>query len=134
MGVRYRVGLDRATGRPLVGWPHCHQSMEVILTTLLGERVMELEFGTDIVGKIGRNLVAPVVLAIYRDAVVAIHKWEPEYRCRRVQLIRADRTGALRLAMFGDYYPEGRLGNYGLVESRDGTLLVQAGAVGSVAA
>ena len=119
MAVRYRAGIDCSTGRTLGGWDHCRQSLAIILTTMKGERVMRLGFGSGILAKIGRNLTAPVVLAIYQDIVDAISHpryGEPEFRLRRVQIVEVTRVGGLQMRLWGDYYPEGRLGNFALVE------------------
>ncbi|GJD93339.1 GPW/gp25 family protein [Methylobacterium iners] len=114
--IRYRSGIDRRTGKALRGFDHVRQSVEVILRTLLTERLMLLDFGFPGVRHIGRNLTAPVVLAIYRDARKAIRRWEPEYDIRRFQLVRADRTGLLALGTTGIYYPEGRFNNFKIAE------------------
>lgn len=130
MAIRYRVGMDEATGRLLVGWAHCAQSVQKIVKTMIGERLMRLTLGSDLVSHLGDNLVVSTVLAIYRDAVTDIHAQEPEYRVRRVQLVKLTRTGSLHLATFGDYYPEGRLGNYDLVEPKNGSFALVAGEAG----
>ena len=116
--IRYRTGLDRHTRRPLRGFDHVRQSVDVILTTLLDERVMRLEFGFDGTRLIGRNMVPPVVLSYYRAVVTAVHRWEPEYRIRSCQVVEASRTGTLGLRTLGTYFPEGRFGNYGIQEDR----------------
>jgi phage baseplate assembly protein W len=126
MGIRYRVGLDRVTLQPLVGWPHCQQSVQMILKTAVGARVMRLEFGSKQISGIGRNLVPPVVLDLYVDAVTAVHRQETEYRIRSIQLVSVSRTGSLALRTRGLYYPEGRLGNYDLVEAADGSFVIAA--------
>ena len=130
MAIRYRTGVDQRSGRPLSGWAHCVQSIGVILTTSVGECVMALDFGAKLVSHLGNNLVPPIVLAIYTDATDAVHREEPEFRIVRLQLVKADRTGSLHLGMWGDYYPEGRLGNYDLVEPRDGYFVLKAGEAG----
>lgn len=114
--IRYRTGLHGETGALLVGQAHLRQSVAKIWTTQLTEVVMLLDFGAELASHIGRNMVPPVVLAIYRDAVKAVHRWEPEYRVRRCSLVAAERTGTLSLATSGLYYPEGRFGNYALSE------------------
>ncbi len=134
MAIRYRTGIDGRNGRPLSGWPHCAQSIGIILETQVGECVMALDFGAELVSHLGDNLVAPVVLRIYQDATEAVHREEPEYRISRLQLVKADRQGALHLGLWGDYYPEGRLGNYDLVEPRDGVFVLAAGEAAGVRA
>lgn len=117
MSLRYRVGIDRVTGQLLVGWPHCAQSVAVILTTQLGERVMRLDFGSDPHGVIGEELHPRAVARFYADCVKAIHAHEPEYRIVRVQVVSIARTGALALKLEGTYFPEGRYGNYAVREA-----------------
>lgn len=116
--IRYRTGIDRNTGRPLVGWPHAEQSIARLLETVIGSRVMLLGYGNDTVRQIGRNMVPPVVLEIYRNAVTAIHRWEPEFRVGRCELVGLERTGAISFRTGGLYYPEGRFGNYRISEER----------------
>lgn len=116
--IRYRVGIDRDTGRPLVGMAHVRQSVRRLVRTLPDERVMLLGYSCDIVRSIGRNLVPAEVLDLYRRIVGAVHRWEPEYRIRRLQLLALERTGTLGLGFQGTYYPEGRLGNYALAEEQ----------------
>lgn len=128
--IRYRTGLDRTTLKPLAGFPHVVQSIGVILTTLLEERVMLLEFGFDGTQLVGRDMTPPVVLAFYRAVVRAVHRWEPEYRIARLQIQRADRTGTLGLGTSGTYFPEGRLGNYDLAEPQSFVLPASAFAGG----
>lgn len=40
------AGMDRRTGRPLEGWDHIRQSLEVIFTTRIGTRVERRSFGS----------------------------------------------------------------------------------------
>lgn len=131
MMIRYRTGLDRTTFKPLVGFAHVRQSVGVILTTLLEERVMLLDFGFEGAKLIGRNLVPPVVLAYYRAVTKAVHTWEPEYRIGACQILKADRTGALSLQTGGTYYPEGRFGNYDIAQSAPASFVVARTAAAS---
>jgi phage baseplate assembly protein W len=73
---------------------------------------MRLAFGGDLASFVGRPLVPRLLLDLYRAAIVVVHRWEPEYRIKRVDITRIERTGALGLSHRGVYYPEGRFGNY----------------------
>lgn len=115
--IRYRSGLCKHTGTLLIGWPHAVQSVGRIITTLKTEMVMLLDFGSDVIRLIGKNIHQGTVLKIYMETVVAIHKYEPEVRIHRVQLIKLERTGTLGLKFLCTYYPEGRLGNYDITEN-----------------
>jgi len=114
--VRYRSSMCRYSGRLLTGFPVIEQSITRILTTHPTELVMRLDFGSDILRHLGKNIHAGRVVSLYMDAVNAIHKWEPEYRTQRLQLVKLERIGTLGIAFAGTYYPEGRFGNYDIAE------------------
>lgn len=116
--LRYRTGIDRWTGRPLTGWPHVQQSLACIWQTRLEERVMLLDFGSNLRSWLAEDLTPVTALGIYADLIEAAHKWEPEYRISTLQFVQASRDGSLGLRHGGVYYPEGRLGNYALAEQR----------------
>ena len=111
--LRYRTGIDRTTGRPLVGWAHVQQSLARIWTTRVGELFMALEFGSNLRSWLSEDLTPATALGIYGDLITSAHRWEPEYRVSTLQFVLVDRGGSLGLRHGGIYYPEGRLGNYG---------------------
>lgn len=115
--IRYRTGIDARTGHVLVGFAHLEQSVAKIVMTMPLERVMLLDFGLAPTRRLGRNISRALVATLYGDLIVAIHKWEPEYRIERLQLASLDRVGGMGVYFEGRYYPEGRLGNYDVVES-----------------
>lgn len=105
------TGLDVTTGRAVTGLDHLRQSVQDILTTPIGSRVMRRDYGSGLFELIDQN-VTPLTLAlIYAATVDALRKWEPRLRVTRV---RADATpgelenGRISLAVEGQYLPEGR--------------------------
>lgn len=110
------TGFSRTSGSSLSGFEHVGQSIDVILTTPIGSRVMRREFGSELFGLIDRPLTDRVILAIYAAAVIAIARWEPRFAVTGCQLSRADGGGVLELALSGKYYPRGHLGDYSVVE------------------
>jgi phage baseplate assembly protein W len=117
--IRYRNGIEARTGRPLSGRAHLEQSIVKIVMTIPTERVMRLDFGMNPTRHIGRNISAALAARFYRDVIVAVHRWEPEYRIRRLQLVTLGRIGSLGVLFEGTYYPEGRFGNYAIAEAVD---------------
>lgn len=117
--VRYRVGVDEATGRVLIGWPHARQSLAKIWLTHIGKMIMLLDFGAELRDRLGEDLTPALALDIYDDLVTAAHKWEPEFRVSSLRFVKLTESGALGLAYTGAYYPEGRFGNYDIVEYPD---------------
>ncbi len=118
--VRYRQGIDAGTGRLLTGRAHLAQSLAKIWTTRIGERVMLLDFGSNLRSHLAEDIGAPLVFAIYDDLTSAIYEWEPEYRVRDLQIVSLTRIGGLGVKHGGLYYPEGRFGNYDIVEDFGG--------------
>jgi hypothetical protein len=112
MTLNYRKGISSTTGRPLTGAAHLEQSLVKIIMTIPTERVMRLDFGLDPTRRLGRNISPRLVVTLYRDLVVTVHKWEPEYRISTMMLVGLDRVGGLALRTEGRYFPEGRFGNY----------------------
>ena len=110
--LRYRVGIDRETGRPLIGRAHLSQSLARLWQTLPNLRVMLLAYGTDLRRHLSEDVTPALALEIYDDLVTATHRWEPEYRILDLQLVSLTRIGGLGLRHSGSYFPEGRLGNY----------------------
>ena len=114
--VRYRVGFDRRDGGLLSGFPLIAQALEVIWTSRLGEHVQRLGLGSNLRRHLAEDMTPALALGIYDDLVTAAHANEPEFRISALQLVRIERTGLLGLRYEGDYFPEGRFGNYELVE------------------
>ncbi|WP_279480257.1 integrase [Aureimonas sp. SK2] len=115
--VRYRTGIDRQTGKVLVGFDHVRQSLGVIWTTKVNRRLMLLDFGSSLRRFLAEDITPSLVMEIYDELVTSAHKWEPEYRISDLQLVHLKRTGGLGLAHGGTYYPEGRFGNYAIAEN-----------------
>ncbi len=119
--IRYRSGLDARTGRLIRGQIHLAQSVALIWTTRVGERIMLLGFGSDLRSHLSEDVNPALALALYDDMAQSIIDWEPEYRMVDFQLVSLTRKGGLGIRHAGLYYPEGRYGNYTFVE-RFGTV------------
>lgn len=118
------AGIDRRTLRVLDGWPHVVQSIEVILTTRIGARVMRRTFGSAVPGLLGRPLTPRTILRYATAIIVALELWEPRFRIRQVTFPTPSnnpdslRLGKLRIVMLGEYRPRAHLGDFTVESSR----------------
>jgi phage baseplate assembly protein W len=138
-------GIDRLTGKPICGFGHVAQSLEVIFTTRIGERVMRRYFGSDVPNLLGEPLIDRTVLRFMTAVVAAIETIdphsglaaEPRFKLRKFDIARAQnaperlRGGRLAIAMRGEYRPRGHLGD-DTPERGEYTLWVGAGTQGGV--
>lgn len=122
------AGIDRRTGRPLTGWAHVQQSIEVILTTPIGSRVMRRDFGSALFDLIDAKMTRRRVLALYAAAAVALRRWEPRFRLTRCVVLAAEPAGRIGLALYGTYYPRGHLGDYSIAEDASTRVILREAA------
>lgn len=115
--IRYRTGISAETGKIISGPDHLAQSLGKIWRTQLAQRVMLLDFGSDLRGRLGEDITPALALGIYNDLVLSAARWEPEYSIDSLQLVTVTEGGVLGLRYSGLYYPEGRFGNYDLAVS-----------------
>lgn len=118
------TGFNRHSGRLLTDWAHVQQSIEVILTTPLGSRVMRRDFGSELYDLVDRKMTSRLVLALYAASAVAIRRWEPRFRLTRAAVTESGATGRLGLALYGTYYPRGHLGDYSVAEDAEARVFV----------
>ncbi len=112
--IRYRTGIDPETGQFLTGRDDLLCSLKVIWSTRPGERLMRLDFGTDLRPFLSEDINPTLALQIYNELATAVEREEPEYRVDQLQLVRLTADGTLGLRHGGLYFPEGRFGNYSI--------------------
>lgn len=118
------AGIDRRTGRPLSGWAHVMQSIDVIFTTRIAERIMRRTFGSAVPSLLGRNLTPETIHRFVVAIVVAIELWEPRFRVRRIGLsgkttsVSGGRQGRIGLRLEGDYRPNALEGDFTVAEPK----------------
>jgi len=108
------TGIDRRTGRVISGWAHVEQSLHVIFTTRIGERVMRRWFGSAVPQILGQNMVPSTVLKFWTAICIAVDLWEPRYRITKIDPIGSPeemRLGAIKFEVQGIYMPRGHLGD-----------------------
>lgn len=93
MSVHYAMGMSRATGVLLPPPEHLRQSINDIITTPIGSRLLRREYGSLIPFLIDQPANPATKLKIMAAIATAIVKWEPRVKVRRVQLsMNADGT------------------------------------------
>ncbi|MEP3049417.1 MAG: GPW/gp25 family protein [Roseibium sp.] len=108
------AGIDRNTLKPIANLPHTLQSVEVILSTGIGERVMLRHFGGGIAELLGRALNDRLMAIVSQLIGTAIDIWEPRLAVRRVGFsgsVDGIRVGTAEILIEADYRPRGHLGD-----------------------
>lgn len=109
------AGIDRKTGRPLGGFAHVVQSINVIMATRLGDRVMRRHFGSSAFTLLGRMLTADHIVRFFAVYCLAVELWEPRFKVVRVIPLATSvddvRLGRFAFAIEGEYRPRGHLGD-----------------------
>ncbi|MFV1530517.1 MULTISPECIES: GPW/gp25 family protein [unclassified Phaeobacter] len=103
------AGMDRQTGRWLTGIAHLRQSVETILTTPIGSRVMRRDFGSRLPELVDKNITQSLRMQMFAATVEALRKWEPRLEVQRVFAEpSANAHNTVSLAVEGIYLPNGR--------------------------
>lgn len=119
------TGIDRHSGRAIGNYESALQSVEVIFSTRIGERVMRRHFGAGLAELLGRA-TTPALFAAWKTLVaVGIDLWEPRLRVREVKISAA--PDALRLGQAGirvlvDWRPRALSGDMSVAGTRSFTI------------
>jgi uncharacterized protein len=70
-------GMDRTTGRVCQGVDHIRQSITDILTTPLGTRLCNREYGSDLPNRIDWPMNEAGIQSLYAATAIAISRWYP---------------------------------------------------------
>lgn len=95
------TGMTRSGGRSLDGAAHLAQSVEDILTTPVGSRVMRRTYGSDLPRLIDAPLNGETLVDLYAATAEALATWEPRLVLRRISVVAVG-PGTLTLALEGD--------------------------------
>ena len=95
-------GMNRFDGRGLSESQHISQSIQDILTTPLGSRVMRRDYGCAIFELIDQPQSAAVKLQIMAAAVIALTRWEPRIRITEIEVIAGDLNGKMQFNLLTD--------------------------------
>lgn len=99
--------MNAETGRSLSGIEHLRQSVQDILTTPIGSRVMRREYGSVLFELMDAPLSRALLADIYAATAEALDRWEPRYRLVRVRAAELG-SGHVTLDLEGIYLPNGK--------------------------
>jgi hypothetical protein len=106
------VGLNAHTGGRIEGWDHVLQSVNDILTTSFGVRVMREFYGSffpDLLGRVNVNRQeAPLVLSAIATGIM---QWEPRINIQSIRVEDAARDGSLSIIVEAEYRPRATYGD-----------------------
>ena len=102
------IGGNNRTGKALGGMDHLKQSINDILTTPLGTRVMRREYGSRLFELIDAPINSSTIIDIVSATADALAKWEPRIIVERVEIDDANETGKLALNISAKYLPDGQ--------------------------
>jgi phage baseplate assembly protein W len=101
-------GTSATDGKPLDGIAHLRQSIQDILTTPLGSRVMRRDYGSRLYELVDAPTNSETIMDLYAATAEALANWEPRFRLTQVKIASAD-AGAIALDLTGEYLPNGQL-------------------------
>lgn len=100
------IGIDKNTGQLIAGKDHLRQSLEDLLTTRKGTRVMMRDYGSDVPNLIDLPVTAGWILDVIKETAGAIEQWETRLKVSSVKVVSVT-TGQVELAISGTYLPDG---------------------------
>ena len=89
------IGMNASTGRQISDVDHISQSIEKILTTPIGSRVMRREFGSYLPNLVDKPLNDRLRMQVLAASVMAINTWEPRVDLHNIQLTLGEEQGSL---------------------------------------
>jgi len=99
------AGVDADTGLVLDGFPHVEQSLQKIISTGQGERVMREWFGNPGLRLLGENANERTILLWFNIVWMLIELFEPRFRITEFVVNDIDRLGFTDFTMNGQHLP-----------------------------
>ncbi|HEY9092041.1 GPW/gp25 family protein [Parasphingorhabdus sp.] len=96
------IGLSKSTGKALDGNAHLIQSIADILSTPIGTRIMRRDYGSLIFDLIDRPLNTATRSLVHAASAIAISRWEPRLKLRKVTMDGEPASGRLSITIEGD--------------------------------
>lgn len=96
------VSLNRKTGCLVTETAHIQQSIEDILTTPIGTRVMRRDYGSELFQLLDQPHNGATRLRIFAAIITALTIWEPRVTIKQVELSAPDLNGKLQINLVTD--------------------------------
>ncbi|AZZ98007.1 GPW/gp25 family protein [Pseudoalteromonas sp. R3] len=96
------MSLNRKTGALVAGNAHIQQSVEDILTTPIGTRVMRRNYGSELFELIDQPHNGATRLRAMAAIITALTIWEPRVTIKQVELSIPDLNGKLQINLITD--------------------------------
>lgn len=100
-------GMNRTTGQMLSGVDHLRQSIEDILTTPIGSRVMRRDYGSRLYQLVDAPINRALLVQIYSATAEALLKWEPRFELTQVRVENIT-VEKVQIGLEGVYIPDGK--------------------------
>ncbi len=100
-------GMNAETGKVLEGIGHLKQSIQDILTTPIGSRVMRREYGSRLFELVDAPTNQGTLVELYAATAEAIDRWEPRFNLLKVSADVLE-PGRISLRLEGEYLPNGQ--------------------------
>lgn len=101
------IGIDKNTGKALSGLAHLKQSIEDILTTPKGTRIMRREYGSNLPRLVDNPLNRETILDMIAESADALNQWEPRMRVTEIKPTELS-AGRIIFRVIGEYLPDGQ--------------------------
>ncbi|MDY3572310.1 GPW/gp25 family protein [Enterobacter hormaechei] len=94
----FMQGMDRNTGKPLSGTDHIRQSVQDILSTPVGSRVMLPGYGSNLIHLVDHPTDRTTTIRVVMAAAGALARWEPRIVVNSIDVLQAG-GGVIRLSI-----------------------------------
>lgn len=98
-------GMNRHTGKACTGYDHVRQSIDDILTTSIGERVLNRLYGSDLPDHIDGPIGDTLVQSLFAATAIAIATWYPVVTLSRIRIEQGQDRSALNILAEGEEHP-----------------------------
>lgn len=100
-------GMSRTTGKALTGNDHIVASIQDILTTPIGSRVMLREYGSRLPELVDHPLNALLDVELFAAVAGALDRWEPRFKLLSVWIASRSAEGRITLGLEGQVVSDG---------------------------